>query len=200
MVGFHLDEEGDWVAHLACGHTQHVRHRPPFQERPWVVDEGGRRERIGAPLECPLCDRGELPDGLDKLRSTPTWDAETMPAGLRSEHRLAAGIWALLVVEEGEVRFRSRALAGGPLTGGTDVTVVAGGAQAVPPEAPHTVELGPGTRFHLDILRVPPPPEPEGGESACYAHLLCPDCGVVLEPGARHRPGCTAPPPVGPVP
>jgi hypothetical protein len=23
----------------------------------------------------------------------------------------------------------------------------------------------------------------EGGESACFAHLLCPDCGVVLDEG-----------------
>jgi hypothetical protein len=60
IVGYHLDEEGDWVAHLDCGHRQHVRHRPPFQVRPWVVDEEGRRSRLGALLECPLCDRGEL--------------------------------------------------------------------------------------------------------------------------------------------
>lgn len=198
MLGFHLDDEGDWVAHLACGHTQHVRHRPPFQERPWVVDEAGRRGRLGSPLDCPLCDRAELPEGLDKLRSTPSWDADTMPPGLRKEHRLAAGIWAVLVVEEGQVRFRSR-----ELTACADVTVAAGSAQAVPPEAPHTVELAPGTRFHLDILKVPAPPASEwpegseGGESACYAHLLCPDCGVVLEPGASHRPGCTAAPPLG---
>lgn len=68
MVGFHQDEEGDWVAHLSCGHTQHVRHRPPFQERPWVVEEEGRRSRIGARLECPLCDRVEPP--------TTSWDAD----------------------------------------------------------------------------------------------------------------------------
>ena len=61
MVGFRLDEEGDWVALLECGHTQHVRHRPPFQMRPWVVEERTRNERLGAPLECPLCDRGEPP-------------------------------------------------------------------------------------------------------------------------------------------
>jgi len=30
----------------------------------------------------------------------------------------------------------------------------------------------------------------EGGESACFAHLICPECGVVLE-GAQHHPGCT---------
>jgi hypothetical protein len=29
-----------------------------------------------------------------------------------------------------------------------------------------------------------------GGESACFAHLICPDCGAVLD-GAVHAQGCT---------
>jgi hypothetical protein len=60
---FHQDDEGDWVAELSCLHTQHVRHRPPFWNRPWVTTEAGRRSRIGAELDCPLCDRAEPPDG-----------------------------------------------------------------------------------------------------------------------------------------
>jgi hypothetical protein len=30
----------------------------------------------------------------------------------------------------------------------------------------------------------------EGGESACFAHVICPECGVVLD-GAEHQQGCT---------
>jgi len=30
----------------------------------------------------------------------------------------------------------------------------------------------------------------EGGEAACYAHLVCPDCGAVVSEG--HAPGCEA--------
>ena len=56
IVGFHQDEAGDWVAELACGHGQHVRHKPPWQLRPWVTSEEGRRGRLGAHLDCPLCD------------------------------------------------------------------------------------------------------------------------------------------------
>jgi len=37
IVGYHLDDEGHWVAELACGHGQHVRHDPPWQVRPWVT-------------------------------------------------------------------------------------------------------------------------------------------------------------------
>jgi hypothetical protein len=61
--GWHADDEGDWVAELSCGHTQHVRHRPPFQLRPWVLSAEGRDARLGTEIECPLCDRGEPPAG-----------------------------------------------------------------------------------------------------------------------------------------
>ena len=47
IIGFHLDEENDWVADLACGHAQHVRHNPPWQNRPWVMTEQGRKEKLG---------------------------------------------------------------------------------------------------------------------------------------------------------
>ncbi|MFK7858515.1 MAG: DUF3565 domain-containing protein [Granulosicoccus sp.] len=63
IVGFHLDDENHWVAELACGHTQHVRHLPPWQNRPWVTSEAGRGEKIGFSLECVKCDRGEPLDG-----------------------------------------------------------------------------------------------------------------------------------------
>lgn len=59
ITGFHLDEEGHWVADLACGHAQHVRHDPPWQQRPWVITEAGRDGRKGSELDCVRCDRGE---------------------------------------------------------------------------------------------------------------------------------------------
>lgn len=58
IVGFHMDEHGDWVAELECGHGQHVRHRPPWELRPWVVTEEGRRQRLGQLLQCRKCDQG----------------------------------------------------------------------------------------------------------------------------------------------
>ena len=55
IVGFHQDQEGDWVAELECGHNQHVRHDPPWQERAWVLSSEGRGNRLGTRLICPLC-------------------------------------------------------------------------------------------------------------------------------------------------
>lgn len=57
IVGFHRDEVGDWVAELDCGHGRHVRHRPPWEVRPWVMLPEGRKSRLGLRIECPKCDR-----------------------------------------------------------------------------------------------------------------------------------------------
>lgn len=56
ITGFHLDEHSDWVAELACGHNQHVRHHPPFANRPWVVTPEGRAKMFGQTLICKKCD------------------------------------------------------------------------------------------------------------------------------------------------
>ncbi len=59
IVDFSQDEESHWVAHLSCGHRQHVRHEPPMQTRPWVVSIEGRQSRIGSTLACMECLAGE---------------------------------------------------------------------------------------------------------------------------------------------
>ena len=56
IIGYHLDSDQHWVAELACGHTQHVRHDPPWQNRPWVMTAAGRAEKLGMRLNCRLCD------------------------------------------------------------------------------------------------------------------------------------------------
>ena len=55
IVGFRQDEAGHWVAELECGHTQHVRHDPPWTTRPWVTTEEGRAGFIGHELQCVEC-------------------------------------------------------------------------------------------------------------------------------------------------
>jgi len=57
ITRFNRDDAGDWVAELACGHAQHVRHQPPWQNRPWVMTEEGRNKMLGQLLECRLCER-----------------------------------------------------------------------------------------------------------------------------------------------
>ncbi len=62
ITGYHQDEEGYWVAQLACGHNQHVRHQPPWVNRPWVVTAEGRQGMLGFRLNCVKCEEGAPPD------------------------------------------------------------------------------------------------------------------------------------------
>ena len=135
IVGFHQDDEGYWVAELSCWHNQHVRHRPPFQDRRWVLDEVERASRIGAELDCPLCDRAELPEGLRLARTAGPFDSETLPSGLRREHRVAEGTWGRLRIHQGSVWF---AMAVDPPL---DILIGTGGRQPIPPGVAHVLRV-----------------------------------------------------------
>jgi hypothetical protein len=65
ITGFHLDESGDRVAVLECGHFQHVRHDPPWQIRWWTQTPEGRAAALGRHLACRKCDLGAPPDRRD---------------------------------------------------------------------------------------------------------------------------------------
>jgi len=58
IIDFHQDEFDDWVADLECGHSQHVRHDPPWQNRPWVIKQSERNNYLGHQLDCKDCDAG----------------------------------------------------------------------------------------------------------------------------------------------
>jgi tellurite resistance-related uncharacterized protein len=88
----------------------------------------------------------ELPSGLVAYRRTPVFDQDTIPAGLRCEHRTASGIWGLITVIEGRLRFRSlRPISETVLTPGTPV--------AVAPEQPHEVAPDGPVRFFVEFYR-----------------------------------------------
>lgn len=55
IIAFEQDEAGAWIARLACGHSQHMRHDPPWTLRPWVLTEEGRARFIGAEIDCAQC-------------------------------------------------------------------------------------------------------------------------------------------------
>lgn len=50
-----------WVAALSCGHRRDIRHRPPAEVRPWVLDAEGRASHLGSWIECPECE--DEPEG-----------------------------------------------------------------------------------------------------------------------------------------
>ncbi|MDB4962810.1 MAG: hypothetical protein JWP01_2809 [Myxococcales bacterium] len=102
---FHQDPIGDWVADLRCGHGQHVRHRPPFWERPWVLTAEGRDGKLGAELPCVLCERFELPAGHAPYKRTREFDEHSIPSGLLKDHSTAAGVWGVIHVIAGRLRY-----------------------------------------------------------------------------------------------
>jgi len=148
ILGFAADAAGDWIASLDCGHRRHIRHRPPLSEYPWISDAAGRAARVGAPIECDRCGRGELPDGAAAYRTTDEFDEVTLPAGLRRDHNTRPGVWGRAEVLAGRLRFVMPALA-------VDRVIEAGDHAIIPPELPHHVEpVGP-MRMRVVFLRVP---------------------------------------------
>ncbi|MBC3765095.1 DUF3565 domain-containing protein [Neptunicella marina] len=55
IVEFYQDEQLHWIAELECGHCQHIRHKPPWVNRFWVLTEQGRENMLGKTLSCNLC-------------------------------------------------------------------------------------------------------------------------------------------------
>lgn len=103
--GFHQDEANDWVAELRCGHGQHVRHRPPFWIRPWVLTNEGRNAKLGAELPCVHCDQFELPDGYVPYKRTREFDEVSIPDSLRKDHSTKPGVWGVIHVLAGRLRY-----------------------------------------------------------------------------------------------
>ncbi|GEM_PF-221786 len=90
-----------------------------------------------------------LPPGLQFARSTPGFDAGSVPAGLLATHEVAGGNWAELRVHEGELRFEWEGV-----DARTDARVLrAGETQVIPPARPHRVEPTAAVRFQVDFFR-----------------------------------------------
>jgi tellurite methyltransferase len=144
---FHRDEEGHWVADLACGHSQHVRHRPPMEVREWVLTEAGRGGRIGASLPCRLCRMPRLPESALEYQRTAIFDAKTTPLGLRKSHTTKAGVWGQIVVLEGRVLY--------VIENEHDASFILrpGVEGAIAPTAPHHVDPYEDAKFFVRFLR-----------------------------------------------
>lgn len=149
IESFGQDEHGDWFARLVCGHRQHTRHKPPFWSRPWVLTEEGRAEKVGLPLDCVLCDRFEMPAGFAAYKRTAEFDETTVPAGLLRDHTTKAGVWAVIHVLAGKLRY----VVEPPLA--RDEVLEPGKDGIVVAEAPHRIEPQGPVRFFVEFHRAP---------------------------------------------
>jgi len=146
IQAFRQDPEGDWVAELACGHSQHIRHRPPFLFAEWVTSAEGRDAHIGARLRCKLCRMPQLPRDAVEYKRTASFDARTVPAALTRSHRLKRDTWGELVVTSGRLLY---------VLEDEDLALMLqpGVVGRVAPERPHHVELQGDTTFYIRFLR-----------------------------------------------
>lgn len=147
IASFRQDENGDWIAVLDCGHSQHVRHRPPMETRVWVTTEEGRRCRIGALLPCRACRMPRIPSPAKEYKRTSVFEASATPGGLKKSHTTKAGVWAEIVVVEGRVLYviENEHDASFILSPGTVGTIA--------PATPHHVVPYEGALFFVRFLR-----------------------------------------------
>ncbi|HEX4340584.1 MAG TPA: DUF3565 domain-containing protein [Polyangiaceae bacterium] len=157
IVGFRQDDDGAFVAELACGHAQHVRHRPPFESRPWVTSEAGRRAFVGTALPCPLCRMPKLPADVAPYKNTAVFDADSVPAGLKRTHALKPDTWGEIVVEQGHVLYVLED------EGDRGVMLRPGVIGVIAPGRPHHVELHDDARFFVRFSKHSSLPGARGG-------------------------------------
>ena len=89
----------------------------------------------------------ELPTGLTLQRTTPTFDEDSTPAGLRRAHQVAEGVWGRLLVESGSLGF--------VFEDSPDVVRIlsSGDKQIIPPTVNHHVVLDGPVRFAVEFHR-----------------------------------------------
>ena len=145
IVGFYQDEEEHWVAKLDCHHGQHMRHTPPFYERPWVLTEEERNSRIGTEVECVKCNQFEWPEDLVPFKRTPEFTEETIPQGLQNDHATKRGIWAKINIVEGELLYRPHI--------GESIRLSPGQSGIIVPTMTHSVEPIDSVCFFVEFYR-----------------------------------------------
>jgi len=88
----------------------------------------------------------ELPAGCELVRATREFDEHTVPTGLLAAHRVADGVWGLLVVREGALRF-------GFDDEADERLVAAGTSQVIPPGRLHHLTVDGAVRFVVEFHR-----------------------------------------------
>jgi tellurite resistance-related uncharacterized protein len=91
-----------------------------------------------------------LPEGLESYKRTPTFTEASVPAGLRQDHSTKEGIWGMIHVEEGRLRY----VVSDPRRQRSEWILTAGGTPGVvEPTIQHHVEPLGAVRFYVEFLR-----------------------------------------------
>lgn len=95
--------------------------------------------------------RDRIPAGFTSHKKTPTFDRASLPDGLKAAHATKAGVWGLIVVEQGEVHYTIDGA-------NASFTLTPDEPGFVAPTELHHVRLeGEDTRFHVDFYSAAAP-------------------------------------------
>ena len=87
-----------------------------------------------------------LPSGLKPYRRTETFTANTVPAGLLRDHKTKAGVWGVIHITRGSVRYRIS-------TTGDTFKLTPETCGIVEPEVLHSVTLTEDAEFYVEFWR-----------------------------------------------
>ena len=90
----------------------------------------------------------KLPDGTVKYATSPTFSDLNVPETLTRIHTTKTGVWARLIVDEGELIYTS-------IRDNYAVRLVAGEHHIIEPQEEHFVELEDCTQFYLEFFKFP---------------------------------------------
>lgn len=94
--------------------------------------------------------RNLLPDGYTPYKRTPTFSAESVPAGLLQAHNTKAGVWGVITVERGCLGYT--------IENDPSVELIvdpAIDAVVAPEEKHHVAIIASDTLFHVTFYRAP---------------------------------------------
>lgn len=89
-----------------------------------------------------------LPADVRPYRRTPLFDEQTLPAALRRDHATKAGVWALIHVQEGVLRYCVD-------DWNLDVQIVPGTPGIVAPQVRHFVEPLGAVKLFVEFHALP---------------------------------------------
>lgn len=102
---------------------------------------------VGGELECVLCDRFELPAGHAAYKRTPIFHRGSIPDGLRKNHATKPGVWGVIHVVSGLLRYVIQP----PLAGEHDLDPLRPGI--VVPEVLHHVSPTGDVELYVEFFR-----------------------------------------------
>ena len=88
----------------------------------------------------------DLPTGARPYKRTPVFTEKTVPTGLLKDHKTRSGVWGLIQVEEGKLRYSV-------IGRSVEQLLTPGTVGVVHPEEPHHVAPVGTVRFFVEFWR-----------------------------------------------